>query len=1064
MPSTSHIRLIKAGAGTGKTYDIAHRVLDHVLEGGCVSEIFVTSFTRKAASELRERILEVLIEYRCYAEAMKLDDAWIGTVHSLGKRMIDLFSFEAGYAPDQDVIPEEEEDLVFGQVMATRLSNDDFRKFSELSDKLGIIDWQKDLLNIVKKARENNIDLAGHRDMADLSGQRQSEIISRIFSDRKFRDEEYIRNELREIKDSFLQIGKKMKNKDISIELITELLPLPELNPEMLGELARKLKDLKSTDREINERFKEAKESVDLINSWLALKSLPDNLEELFTDYFELVFSSAYKVHHAYIDFKKERGLLDYSDQENEFLRLLKRDHVLSYIEDKFRLMLVDEFQDTNPMQLDIFMKLAARIDRVYFVGDLKQSIYAFRNVDPVLIDRVSQHLETEDTLRTSRRSRHSLVEFSNQLFRDAFNAPDDEVKLNPWSKLEDLEDQPVAIRSWDPGEARKENRRKNIASKLKQLIESRELTIREKATGRPGIAGFGNTAILCWSNDEVASWATAFEKLGVEVSAERKLLNRQAEFVFIMASIGYLADSYDSLAISEVLILSDPDYNNDPAAIIDSKLLFNEKREGRWMSGRPVIEKLDQLRTHTDAMSIREIIEQIIIRLDVYGLIARWGDLAVRKANLQKILNLAETYQAYTETWTRTMSLRGFLVWIKSKKDLLQQASASPGAINIMTYHRAKGLEWPVVMLDGLDVLRKEFWWGRFTEDGDTDLNLLDPLRNRQIYMIHNPFGSRMNEDWSRRYIQPPEPILQIIRGSEHATRKRSVEDAEQLRLLYVGITRARDYLIVPASTGISENSWWHRSLGPVAADFFRQKADFHLGEAAVAYSEVIDSVVPDEKEPIMQKYIIPVERSGETKYKPLHVSPSSLEDKENKGKYRDLFTIKYRLSPERMSGSIGQDKDLGDAFHAIMAVWKADAEKSAREEQISEIISAFGLEKELDALKVDNRIEEFYGLIGQLYPGARQFRELPLRMVLDGQIYSGTVDLLLETSGGYILIDYKSYQGGNIEEWSGQYYEQLKAYEAMINASGRKKVLEKLIFYPVSGAIVEILTTSHA
>ena len=97
---------------------------------------------------------------------------------------------------------------------------------------------------------------------------------------------------------------------------------------------------------------------------------------------------------------------------------------------------MVDEFQDTSPIQLALFSQLAECADRVVWVGDVKQAIYGFRNADPDLITAAVRHAEKSDTLNHSWRSVPDLVHFSNELFTQAFekylNLPKAEVSLTP--------------------------------------------------------------------------------------------------------------------------------------------------------------------------------------------------------------------------------------------------------------------------------------------------------------------------------------------------------------------------------------------------------------------------------------------------------------------------------------------------------------------------------------------------------------------------------------------------------------------------------------------------------
>ena len=122
---------------------------------------------------------------------------------------------------------------------------------------------------------------------------------------------------------------------------------------------------------------------------------------------------------------KRERGLIDFNDMEQLMLQALDEDAVRSRLAGEIQLLLVDEFQDTNPMQLALFLKFAALADNAIFVGDVKQAIYEFRGCDPTLVFDTLDGLAAGDaqkhTLKSSWRSRPALVSYVNELFASAF-------------------------------------------------------------------------------------------------------------------------------------------------------------------------------------------------------------------------------------------------------------------------------------------------------------------------------------------------------------------------------------------------------------------------------------------------------------------------------------------------------------------------------------------------------------------------------------------------------------------------------------------------------------------
>ena len=149
---------------------------------------------------------------------------------------------------------------------------------------------------------------------------------------------------------------------------------------------------------------------------------------------------------------KTERGLIDYEDMEQLALRALDEPAVAERLDDELELLLVDEFQDTNPMQLALFMKLARFAREVIFVGDVKQAIYGFRGSDPELVHRTLDALRERgcslEVLGSSWRSRPPLVRYLNTVFAAAFERDGKDralVELAP--QREETHDAPAVMR-----------------------------------------------------------------------------------------------------------------------------------------------------------------------------------------------------------------------------------------------------------------------------------------------------------------------------------------------------------------------------------------------------------------------------------------------------------------------------------------------------------------------------------------------------------------------------------------------------------------------------------------
>ena len=153
-----NIRFISAGAGSGKTYTITQELYSRLQEGKVRPEcVMATTFTRKAAAEMAERVREKLAEEGRAELSMRLGSARIGTVNSVCGQLLAQFAFEAGLSPRVEVIPEEDGPLIFNRALEEVISQSEFRRMNSLAYRLGIEDWQAEVRGVVDRARANDM-------------------------------------------------------------------------------------------------------------------------------------------------------------------------------------------------------------------------------------------------------------------------------------------------------------------------------------------------------------------------------------------------------------------------------------------------------------------------------------------------------------------------------------------------------------------------------------------------------------------------------------------------------------------------------------------------------------------------------------------------------------------------------------------------------------------------------------------------------------------------------------------------------------------------------------------
>jgi ATP-dependent helicase/nuclease subunit A len=154
-------RIISAGAGSGKTYRLTAEMVELLRQGVRANGIIATTFTKKAAAELQERVRVRLLEAGMNEQADQLANALIGTVHGLGVKLLQRFAYEAGVSPEVSIIADEDQQVLFNQSLANILDSERVSRMEALSDRLGLnkrerYDWRQEVKRVTDIARAND--------------------------------------------------------------------------------------------------------------------------------------------------------------------------------------------------------------------------------------------------------------------------------------------------------------------------------------------------------------------------------------------------------------------------------------------------------------------------------------------------------------------------------------------------------------------------------------------------------------------------------------------------------------------------------------------------------------------------------------------------------------------------------------------------------------------------------------------------------------------------------------------------------------------------------------------
>jgi ATP-dependent helicase/nuclease subunit A len=784
--------------------------------------IIATTFTQKAAAELQERVRIRLLEAGRTEAANALGSAMIGTVHSIGIRLLQRFAFEAGVSPLVEVIDEADEQRLFNESLAQVLSAQRIETMNTLAEKLGLTqkgfgeayDWRRDIRSITDVARSNNFS----RSVLEESKQRSWNTFQAYLPEPAPADSLTWNNRLVAHIDQC--IAALEANASDTTKVTREAVETLRISQNQLSARG----GLDWADWVRIGKLKVSAKSRDLAEPLTEFARSHDQHATFQSDirsFQELVFDIAIDALEEYQQYKKKRGLIDYTDMEAYISRLLRKDVVRQAIEGELDLLLVDEFQDTSPMQLDIFLQLSRIAKRSIWVGDPKQSIYGFRGAEPALMQAIVEAtggVKPENVLNRSWRSRPDLVFASNAIFTKAFDTlPAEQVALDPvFSHDTEAEtahtmgiDLPPALQHWhfkneaDERKAPKAWFQQSVAEQIFVTLR-RGWPVFDKKRKNTRPIQPGDIAVLCRSNKDCMDMAEALNQAGVKASIARSGLLETTEARLVTSCLKYLLNENDHLSAAEVLIISGA---SELEELIRNRVAWlheqeQQGRSGTWAAHEPLLVQLNTLRTRVIDLSASEALNLLLDELDLGRISIGLGDANQRLQNLDALRKLSHEYEKACTRLHAAATLGGFLLWLNEKTEQgsdAQGSSQNMDAVNVLTYHKSKGLEFPLTVCMNIDQnLREKVWGVNLVSDAQPQID--DILANRWIRFWVNPYGQQAR---NTRLLE------QLEQGQEWQDALEAAL-AEEARLLYVGLTRARDYLVFP--TSIKPTLWLNR------------------------------------------------------------------------------------------------------------------------------------------------------------------------------------------------------------------------------------------------------------
>ena len=1044
-----NVTYINAGAGSGKTHRLTETLTGLIKAGKAKpAQVILTTFTTKAANEFKEKAKAFLFNEGLYEEAVQLDEAMIGTVHSVCQRMIGKYWFHLGLSPDMGVMVEEDTSYYISQSLAELPADDelkllhDFARYFDIRETDGFrvkstihYDfWQEHLKGIIDFASNYELEDFAKSEEESLKFIRQF-VKGNSNCDFTFHELEAVLDE----HEPFLRSKKQSAANDARIEKLVRA--RYNLSHPTLGTL----KDIDSTIGTPKGYGPLAAGFQERMAGLWTSQMIYDKQES----YIKLLFNLALRWKENFKQFKREKNLLDYNDMEKYMRLLMQTDTIAGEISQSYRYLFVDEFQDSSPIQVKIFDALSDLMEHSYWVGDYKQAIYGFRGSDIALtkavVDRVAKKENgcDTDTLDTSWRSLPDIVDVNNAVFGQTF--------------AQVLEPKNIQLKQHRQNEKGEESLRYFVVRKDAPGVAEHVLKLLHQGAKPKEIA------VLARANAALVSIAEKLKELNVPCSREGSSVLESSVYPLVASLLRVVGSSKDALSKATVAYLTETDWGI--RQIIEAKILNDADALAKaddYLANVPLIAQLATICPRLKQQSVASLVESMIIELNLYDVVKKIeSDPSFGISCLQTIISMARTYEEHCVQMNFPATIDGYLAYLE---EVQPAGSGDPDGVQLHTYHSCKGLQWKYVILTSLN----------------TDVAEIKKTVRNEIYGVHavhtdepsveNPYPEvfiRLTPWVYGTAKNVPEEISSQIEASSVFQSAYQAMLAEANRLFYVGMTRPQDVLIL----GIEEPGkggkllQWTRCMGmDKLANSIPETGDWdvfgtgHLFKDYTLTASETDLLEPYGEKDEASSMALDIAETASEKLDACYLSPSKIHVKGDVVAHHKFEQrIPFGKQPSDMAV-------VGDCIHQIFA--GMEEVRPAYQIGMEEIIGSYGLsavlvDKDAIAQAWKNLVDYLYAKHGE---AIKTFHERPFRLYRDGQIISGSMDYVWQTEEGDVLVDFKTCPMGTSailnsesEHYAGIYAGQLDAYTDALQAAG-EKVIKRYVYYPVGGLLVEL------
>ena len=1140
--------LVSAAAGSGKTKVLVDRLMGYLTDPADpanIDEFLIITYTKAAASELRGKIAAKLSERiaqepenrHLQQQLQRLYMTNISTVHSFCGELLRQYAYRLDLSADFRMAEENECTQIRDAVMQ-QILEEAYDSAGEDADFCAFVDTQgigrddrqlpEILLKVYDSARchlnperwlESCLEAVDTTDIQDVSETRWGKyLMGELFA--------YLDLQIKAM-ERCAQLAEEAEGGDTTAALLRDTVyQLHRLRDSESWDqiVARKNIDYGTmrfkktfTDAELKEQLKAVREACkDGLKR--ALKPFADISEQVLKD----LNSSAAAVRGMvklvrsfsknYDSVKRRRRMLDFSDLEHYALDLLlgtKRSgstSIANEIGARFREVMVDEYQDSNAVQDAIYGALTAKKQNCFMVGDVKQSIYQFRLADPgIFLEKYASYVPADDAqpkqgrkvmLSRNFRSGGAVLSAVNWVFENCMSPEVGGLRYGADEALyEGLPHDPLGEPEVEfYGVQIRENTYPEeaafTAQRIKELLDGTHM-VRGKDGLRP-IQPEDIMILLRSPNSTGEYYRQALERIGIRCASGAGGDLLQTEEIGVLRSLLQTIHN-PQLDIPLLAAMASPVFGfsaDDLAAFRGERRggsVYDALLHSEEPKAKDFLDLLNQLRREGRMESVTRILETIFVETRMDSIYAAMDDGEVREANLQAFYQLAAGFESGGQR-----DLGRFLEYLdamESKGLMTTTENSNAGCVSIMSIHKSKGLEFPVVFLCGL---------GRqFNQDS-----------KRAAVMCHKELGIGILAADSQRRVRYPTVARRAISAKNTADSL-----SEELRVLYVAMTRARDRLIMTYSSdnlskevtnmviqsnmGCKElitrevgcpGEWvlfsalGRMEAGPLFAlggkpDLVSTGEYPWLIRVVEAPEERQDCGITEDKKQLPTDAVQRLRAGLEFSYPHMAatVAPSKQTATQRKGRVKDQEAAENAEEPKpynrawRKPSFVEKNthgKARGSATHLALQYIRFEActDAAAVEREVRRLVEERFLTSEQGSLVECEKLARFFvtPLGIQLRTGKNVLREFKFSILDDGSAYGtglegekillqGVVDCALMEEDGITVVDFKTDRvtDETILDAAERYRPQVEAYADALSRIFEKKVKRSCLYF---------------